>query len=111
LVANHGIDLNERAGADFISLDRFNKYRNRKNYDEAESLFNRALEGKKHKLGDDHPRTLETKNDFSVLYKEQARYDEAEPLLLEAVKGRIEKLGNTFPPIFVIKSRTQLQNL
>ena len=35
-------------------------------------------------MGEDHPHTLETKNDFAVFYKEQGRYNDAEPLLIEA---------------------------
>ena len=66
-------------------------------YEEAEKLFNRALEGRKLKLGQDHPYTLESKNDLGVLYKEQGSYDKAEPLLLEALKGRRLKLGDTHP--------------
>ena len=46
--------------------------------------------------GDDHPDTLETKNDLAMLYKEQGDYDKAEPLLLDAVEGRL-KLGDTHP--------------
>ncbi len=66
-------------------------------YDEADDLFNEALKGRKLKLGDDHPDTLESKHDLAVLYKEQALYKEAEELLLEAVEGRRLKLGDTHP--------------
>jgi serine/threonine protein kinase/tetratricopeptide (TPR) repeat protein len=66
-------------------------------YEEAEALFNRALSGRKLKLGEDHPYTLESKNDLAVLYKEQSRYQEAEKLLLEAVEGRRLKLGDKHP--------------
>lgn len=48
-------------------------------------------------MGEDHPDTLESKNDLAVLYKEQARYDEAEKLLLEAIEGRRLRLGDTHP--------------
>ena len=60
-------------------------------------LFHEALEARKLKLGDDHPATLETKNDLAVLYKEQGRYEESEKYLLEAVKGRLSKLGDKHP--------------
>jgi len=68
-----------------------------KQYEDAEHLFREALEGRKLKLGDDHPDTLETKNDLAVLYKEQGKYDEAETLLLESIEGRRLKLGDTHP--------------
>ena len=48
-------------------------------------------------MGDDHPHTLESKNDLALLYKKQGDHDKAEPLLLEAVKGRRLKLGDTHP--------------
>ncbi len=48
-------------------------------------------------MGEEHPATLETKNDLAVLYKEQARYDDAEQLLLGAVNGGRLKLGDTHP--------------
>lgn len=35
-------------------------------------MFNETLKGKKRKLGNDHPGTLESKNDLAVLYKEQS---------------------------------------
>ena len=59
-----------------------------KQYEDAERLFHEALEARKLKLGEDHPATLESKNDLAMLYKEQARYEEAEKLFLEAVEGR-----------------------
>ena len=48
-------------------------------------------------LGEEHPDTLETKKDLSVLYTKQARYDNTEELLLKAVDGRRIKLGETHP--------------
>ena len=68
-----------------------------KRYEDAERLFDKALEARKLKLGDDHPDTLESKNDLAVLYKEQGIYNKAEPLLLEALEGRRLKLGDTHP--------------
>jgi len=68
-----------------------------KNYNEAEHLFIEALNGRQQKLGEDHPETLESKNDLAVLYKEQGDYAKAEPLLLEALEGRRLKLGDTHP--------------
>jgi len=45
-------------------------------------------------LYEDHPDTLESKNDLAVLYKEKGDYEKAELLLLEAVEGRVLKLGD-----------------
>jgi len=67
------------------------------------------LEARNRKLGENHPHTLETKNDLAVLYKEQGDYDKAEPLLLEALKGRRLKLGDKHP--HTIESMKSLINL
>ena len=56
-----------------------------------------AAEKNNKRPGEEHPDTLESKNDLAVLYKQQARYDEAEPLLLEALEGRRLKLGDGYP--------------
>jgi len=66
-------------------------------YDEADTLLNRALAGRKVKLGDDHPKTLETINDLDILHREQGQYDEAERLLIEAHKKRQTTLGEDHP--------------
>ncbi|MFC1604590.1 tetratricopeptide repeat protein [Planctomycetota bacterium] len=68
-----------------------------KQYDQGEILFDEALKGRQRELGEDHPDTLESKNDLAVLYKEQVRYAEAESLLLDAVGGRHLKLGDKHP--------------
>ena len=68
-----------------------------KRYKEAEKLLTKALEGRKIKLGEDHPHTLQSMHELAILYKEQSDYDKAEPLLLEALKGRRLKLGDTHP--------------
>ncbi len=68
-----------------------------KRYEESERLFTEALNSRSHKLGDDHPETLESKNDLAVLYKEQELYDKPEKLLLETLNGRRLKLGDTHP--------------
>ena len=66
-------------------------------YKDAERLLVQALKLRRWKLGEDHPVTLESKNDIAVLYREQARYDEAEELLLRAIEGRRLKLGDPHP--------------
>ncbi len=68
-----------------------------KRYEEAETLFERALAGRKLKLGDDHPETLENINDLGLLRREQKRYEEAEKLMTEARDGRQMKLGPDHP--------------
>jgi hypothetical protein len=52
---------------------------------------------RQHKLGPDHPSTLESMHELSFLYKEQGDYVKAEPLLIQAIEGRRLKLGDTHP--------------
>jgi len=66
-------------------------------FEEAESLFSQALEGRQRRLGEDHPATLETINDLGLLRIEQKRYEEAEELLIKARDGRLMKLGPDHP--------------
>jgi hypothetical protein len=60
-------------------------------------MLRQALDGRRLKLGDDHPACFESLYELGVLYKEQRLYDKAESLLLEAVDGRRLKLGDTHP--------------
>ena len=53
------------------------------------------MKGRQRELGEDHPDTLETKNDMAILDKEQGDLDKSEPLLVEALEGRRLKLGDT----------------
>ncbi len=84
-----------------IKTERINDFgvlrKEQKNYEEVESLLHQALNRRQHKLGPDHPETLESKNDLAVLYKEKGDYNKAELLFLEAVEGRRLKLGDTHP--------------
>jgi serine/threonine protein kinase len=66
-------------------------------YEEAKTLFNQALAGRKLKLGEDHPETLETINDLGLLHREQKHYEQAEEYLTEALEGRKIKLGPDHP--------------
>ncbi|MBC8218373.1 MAG: tetratricopeptide repeat protein [Planctomycetes bacterium] len=66
----------------------------------------KSEEAPKDKICENHPVTLETKNDLSILHEEQAQYNEAESLLLEAVEGRCLKLGDTHT-----RTQESLENL
>jgi tetratricopeptide (TPR) repeat protein len=69
-------------------------------YADANDLFTEALEGRKQTLGENHPQTLRTLNDFGVLRREQKNYPEAEELLRQALAGRQFKLGKDHPACF-----------
>lgn len=68
-----------------------------------------ALDGRRWKLGADHPACLESKHELAVPYISQARYEDAEPLLLDAFPGRETKLGPEHP--LTIESLNQLVSL
>jgi len=64
---------------------------------EAEPLYREALAGRKAKLGDRHPSTLESINNLADLLQDQGKLQEAEPLYREAVDGARGKLGANHP--------------
>ena len=55
-------------------------YKSQGQYDEAERLYRRALEGREEKLGPTHPDTLRTVDGLANLYRKQGRHDEANML-------------------------------
>ncbi|MBN2314622.1 MAG: tetratricopeptide repeat protein, partial [Sedimentisphaerales bacterium] len=69
-------------------------------FTDANDLFAQALKGRRQALGENHPETLETLNDFGVLRREQRRFGEAESLLLQALEGRKRVLGPDHPACF-----------
>jgi len=68
-----------------------------KQYQQAETLLERALAGQQLKLGPDHPDTLKTIHDFGILRREQGELDEAQKRLMEALEARQAKLGRDHP--------------
>jgi tetratricopeptide (TPR) repeat protein/tRNA A-37 threonylcarbamoyl transferase component Bud32 len=66
-------------------------------YDDAKTLLERVLAGRKLKLGEDHPETIKTINDLGILYREQKNYEQAEKFLTEAYDRRKAILGPEHP--------------
>ena len=79
-------------------------YKSQGQYDKAERLYNRALEGREEKLGPTHPDTLNTVQSLAVVYRNQGRYDEAEQLYNRALEGHEEKLGPMHPDTLIYGS-------
>jgi len=71
--------------------------REQQRYGEAKEFLIKALEGRKTKLGKDHPSCFKSMHELAFLYKEQGDYNKAEPLLLEAAEGRRLKLSDSHP--------------
>jgi non-specific serine/threonine protein kinase/serine/threonine-protein kinase len=65
--------------------------------DAAEPLYREALEGRRRKLGDEHPSTLTSINNLSALLHARGKLDDAEPLIREALEARRSTLGDDHP--------------
>jgi len=69
------------------------RYRELGLYDAAQPLQESALETRRRELGDDHPDTLTSVHNMTVLLVAEGRADEAEAFALEALEGRRSVLG------------------
>src|SRR5207247_1319639 len=76
-------------------------YQARGCYDQAEPLYKKALQGRRAKLGADHPNTLASMHCLAGLYQAQGCYDEAEKLFQQALEGRRAKLGANHPDTLI----------
>ncbi|KAN0070370.1 hypothetical protein V8E54_011239 [Elaphomyces granulatus] len=61
--------------------------------DEAEKMYQRALQGYEKALGPDHTSTLDTVNNLGILYADQGKLDEAEKMYQRALQGKEKALG------------------
>ncbi|NJK49550.1 tetratricopeptide repeat protein [Candidatus Gracilibacteria bacterium] len=75
-------------------------------YNEAEPLFQQALELRKRLLGENHPDVATSLNNLALLYKAQGRYAEAEPIYQQALELCKRLLGEDHPNL-----ATSLSNL
>ena len=71
--------------------------RSKGDYDGAEALYRRALEGQEKALGPDHPATMISVNDLAVLLAEKGDYAGAEPLYRRVLEGEEKVLGPEHP--------------
>jgi tetratricopeptide (TPR) repeat protein len=79
-------------------------YRNQGRYEEAGSLYRRALELREKVLGPEHPDTATTISNLAELYRNQGHYQEAEPLYKRAFEIWEKVLGPEY-------SNTAISNL
>ncbi|KAK4206258.1 P-loop containing nucleoside triphosphate hydrolase protein, partial [Rhypophila decipiens] len=70
-----------------------NLYRDQGRLTEAESMYQRALEGDEKVLGRDHTSNLGTVNNLGGLYRHQGRLTEAESIYQRALEGYEKALG------------------
>ncbi|MEM9459781.1 MAG: tetratricopeptide repeat protein [Myxococcota bacterium] len=66
-------------------------------YEDAEHHYRRALELRRHALGEDHPLVANDTNDLGRALLEQGRYDDAEHSFHEALKIQQRTLGEYHP--------------
>ncbi|KAK3934113.1 Tetratricopeptide repeat-domain-containing protein [Diplogelasinospora grovesii] len=77
---------------------------------EAESMYQRALEGKEKALGRDHTSTLDTVNNLGNLYADQGRLTEAESMYQRALSGFQTALGPHWKSQLVMRNMDSLQH-
>ena len=92
----HASELNQQA------TERYQEGR----YNEAETLFLRALEIYREQSRENHPDAAISLNNLAELYRTQGRYREAEPRFLQALAILREQLGERHPLV-----ATNLNNL
>ncbi|KAN0072316.1 hypothetical protein V8E54_009245 [Elaphomyces granulatus] len=68
-------------------------YMDQDKLDEAEKMYQCALQGEEKALGPDHTSTLETVNNLGNLYVSQGKLDEAEKMYQRALQGKEKALG------------------
>ncbi|KZP22297.1 hypothetical protein FIBSPDRAFT_824649 [Athelia psychrophila] len=89
VVSEEYMIANESIAGYFVSRGR--------KFNEAESLYARALAGKETQLGADHPSTLTTVNDLAVLYERKGQFNEAKIFCARALAGYEKQLGADHP--------------
>ncbi|KAK3933659.1 hypothetical protein QBC46DRAFT_275340, partial [Diplogelasinospora grovesii] len=86
-------------------------YKNQGRLTEAESMYQRALEGKEKALGRDHTSTLSTVNNLGALYNNQGRLTEAESMYQRALSGFQTALGPShWKSLLVMRNMDSLQH-
>ena len=70
-----------------------NLYFDQGKMDEAEAMYQRALQGYEKAWGPDHTSTLSTVNNLGLLYSDQGKMDEAEAIYQRALQGYEKALG------------------
>ena len=76
-----------------VSIQKDNLYANQGKLDEAETMYQRALQGKEKAWGPDHASTLDTVNNLGNIYAMQGKLGEAEKMYQEALQGMEKACG------------------
>jgi tetratricopeptide (TPR) repeat protein len=87
-------------------------YRHQGKYEQARSLYQRALKIRQQTLGPEHPRVAQTLSNIAQTLTLQGRYEEAEPLSQQALAIFEQTLGHEHPDtIATQKAHTEQQHL
>jgi CHAT domain-containing protein len=78
-------------------VQKAEQLRQKGRYAEAEPLYREALEIRRRLLGEDHPYTAQSYNNFAMNLDAHGKYAEAEPLYREALEIRRRLLGEDHP--------------
>ena len=103
-----GDEPNEAEAASRLLNQTAYYLRGRARYDEAELLYQRALQIREQVLGPDHPDTAGSLNNLAALLKSQGKYDEAEPLYRRALQIREQVLGPDHPNTITTRKNFQI---
>jgi len=97
------IELQKEFGLDEDLASSLNNlaglYSSQGRYEEAEPLYEQALELSQRLLGENHPDVATSLNNLAYLYSSQGRYEEAEPLYEQALELRQRNLGENHPDV------------
>jgi tetratricopeptide (TPR) repeat protein len=74
-------------------------------YENAEELFQEALDNLKRLLGEDHPETLATMHAFAEAMLERGHYDQSEEMFRDVLRKREEILRPDHPDTLLTKSK------
>ena len=95
------IELQKEFGLDEDLASSLNNlaglYSSQGRYEEAEPLYEQALELSQRNLGENHPDVATSLNNLAGLYRSQGRYEEAEPLYEQALELCERVLGVNHP--------------
>lgn len=81
-----------------------NLHREQGKYDQAASLYQRALTIREQRLGPQHPDTAQTLHDFALCLQRQQKLAEAAEYFQRALEIRLQALGDAHP--YTIATRT-----
>ena len=87
-----------------------NLYYRQGKLDEAEKMYQRALQGYEKAWGPDHTSTLSTVNNLGLLYADQGKHEEAEKMYQRALQGYENALGPRLVSTYIPALNT-VQNL